>query len=81
MTKRLPALEMLTQQMPFWTSRKAGNTNPEGANQYIPYVAIYISKPARAKLQARQVPTVGSNLVVQHFNMRYNSSKSRLVAR
>jgi hypothetical protein len=33
MAKALLALEMLTQQVPFWTSRKSDNPNPEGANE------------------------------------------------
>jgi hypothetical protein len=81
MVKTFPSLAMLTQQMPFWTSRKLGNPNPEGTNECILGVAICTFKQAGAELQARQVPTVGSNVVAQHFNMRYHNSKSHLVAK
>ena len=55
MAKTLPALEVLTQQKPLWTSPKSDNPNPEGTNQYndILDVAIYTSKAARARLQAK----------------------------
>jgi hypothetical protein len=81
MVKTFPSPAMLTQQMSFWTSPKLGNPNPEGTNEYILGVAIGTFKQAEAELQARQVPTVDSNVVAQHSNMRYHNSKSHLVAK
>jgi hypothetical protein len=70
--ERCPTVEMLTQQMPFWTSPKFDNPNPEGMNKHLLDVAVCTSKPAVAGLRARQVPIVGnvSDVVAQHFNMR-----------
>jgi hypothetical protein len=73
---------MLTQEMPFWTLPKFDNPNPVDTNEHLLDMAVCTSKPAVAELQARQVPTIGnvSDVVAQHFNMRYDISKSVSVA-
>jgi hypothetical protein len=49
----LPALEMLTQEMPFWTSPKFDNPNPEDTNEHPLDMAVCTSNPAVAELQVR----------------------------
>jgi hypothetical protein len=63
--RALPASEILSQQMQFWTSAKSSNPNPEDTNGYNLGVAICTSKPARAESRERQVPTVRSDVVAQ----------------
>jgi hypothetical protein len=49
----LPALEMLTQQMPFWTSRKFSNPNRESTNWCVVGVGIYTSKTGQGRIAGK----------------------------
>jgi hypothetical protein len=49
----LPTLEMLTQQMPVWTSPKFSNPNPESTNWYVVGVGICTSKTGQGRIAGK----------------------------
>lgn len=64
-----------------WTKFGVDHIAAPCVNEYIEGKTISKSKKTTAESQAEQVSTVGSDIVTRHFKMRYDTSRSFLLAR